>query len=133
MGAARGEHFAVFDADFVPPPDFLRKTVPYLVADSRCGFVQTRWGHHNRDYSLLTQVQAMGIDGHFVVEQSARAWNGLFLLEVMMGIWAELAFLQYQSAYKLLIGPILLLHALGFLVVGGLSVLHHRRAGTLGT
>ncbi len=88
MKRARGEHFAVFDADFVPEPDFLRSTVPFLVADAQCGFVQTRWGHRNREYSLLTQVQALGIDGHFVVEQSARAWNGLFLnFNGTAGIW----------------------------------------------
>ncbi len=88
MEQARGEHLAVFDADFVPEPDFLRKTVPFLVADPECGFVQTRWGHRNREYSLLTQVQALGIDGHFVVEQSARAWNGLFLnFNGTAGIW----------------------------------------------
>jgi len=88
MAQARGEHLAVFDADFVPEPDFLRNTVPFLVMDPRCGFVQTRWGHRNRDYSLLTQVQALGIDGHFVVEQSARAWNGLFLnFNGTAGIW----------------------------------------------
>ena len=88
MAQARGEHIAVFDADFVPEPDFLRRTVPFLVADPQCGFVQTRWGHRNRDYSLLTQVQALGIDGHFVIEQSARAWNGLFLnFNGTAGIW----------------------------------------------
>ena len=89
---ARGEHLAIFDADFVPAPDFLRKTVPFLVEDERCAFVQTRWGHRNRDYSLLTRSQAIGIDGHFVVEQSARAWNGLFLnFNGTAGIWRKRA------------------------------------------
>jgi cellulose synthase/poly-beta-1,6-N-acetylglucosamine synthase-like glycosyltransferase len=88
MKKARGELFAIFDADFVPKPDFLRKTVPFLVQDRDCGFVQARWGHRNRDYSLLTMAQSIGIDGHFVVEQSARAWNGLFLnFNGTAGVW----------------------------------------------
>ncbi len=92
MKIARGEMFAIFDADFVPPPDFLRKTVPFLVEDDNCGFVQTRWGHRNRDYSILTMAQSIGIDGHFVVEQSARAWNGLFLnFNGTAGIWRRKA------------------------------------------
>lgn len=90
MKVARGEHFAIFDADFVPPPDFLRRTVPFLVIDKTCGFVQTRWGHRNRDFSLLSMAQSIGIDGHFVVEQSARAWNGLFLnFNGTAGIWRK--------------------------------------------
>lgn len=85
---ARGEYAAVFDADFVPPPDFLRNTVPYLAADPGCGFVQTRWGHRNRDYSLLTRLQSIGIDGHFVIEQTARSWSGLFCnFNGTAGIW----------------------------------------------
>jgi cellulose synthase/poly-beta-1,6-N-acetylglucosamine synthase-like glycosyltransferase len=85
---ARGEYAAVFDADFVPPPDFLRKTVPFLLEDPRCGFVQTRWGHRNRDFSLLTLLQSIGIDGHFVVEQSARSWNDLFCnFNGTAGLW----------------------------------------------
>ncbi len=92
MKIARGEMFAIFDADFVPPPDFLRNTVPFLVEDKKCGFVQTRWGHRNRDYSILTMAQSIGIDGHFVVEQSARAWNGLFLnFNGTAGIWRRQA------------------------------------------
>jgi cellulose synthase/poly-beta-1,6-N-acetylglucosamine synthase-like glycosyltransferase len=88
MQVARGEHFAIFDADFVPPPDFLRNTIPFLIEDQDCGFVQTRWGHRNRDYSVLTMAQSIGIDGHFVVEQSARAWNGLFLnFNGTAGVW----------------------------------------------
>ena len=85
---ARGEYAAVFDADFVPPPDFLRNTVPYLLEDPRCGFVQTRWGHRNRDFSILTTLLSIGIDGHFVVEQPARAWNGLFCnFNGTAGLW----------------------------------------------
>ena len=88
LPAAKGEFIAVFDADFVPPPDFLRATIPFLLADPRCCFVQTRWGHLNRTYSLLTELQSIGIDGHFVVEQAARAWHGLFFnFNGTAGVW----------------------------------------------
>ena len=92
LRTARGELVAIFDADFVPPPDFLRRTVPFLAMDPRCAFVQTRWGHLNRDASLLARAQAVGIDGHFVVEQAARAWNGLFLnFNGTAGVWRRAA------------------------------------------
>ncbi|MEM7350523.1 MAG: glycosyltransferase, partial [Acidobacteriota bacterium] len=68
---ARGELLAVFDADFVPTPEFLRLSVPHF-ADADVGMVQARWGHLNRDYSLLTRAQAILLDGHFVVEHAAR-------------------------------------------------------------
>ena len=63
----RGELIAVFDADFVPPRNYLLKCVPFFLADSRIGLVQTRWGHLNRKRSLLTRAQSIGIDGHFMV------------------------------------------------------------------
>ncbi len=89
---AKGEFIAIFDADFVPPPDFLHKTVPFLLADPHCCFVQTRWGHRNRSFSFLTELQAIGIDGHFVVEQAARAWHGLFFnFNGTGGIWRAAA------------------------------------------
>ncbi|HET7853476.1 MAG TPA: glycosyltransferase, partial [Candidatus Methylomirabilis sp.] len=75
---ARGEFIAIFDADFVPTPDFLMKTLPFF-QDHAIGMVQVQWGHINRDYSLLTLVQSIGIDGHFWVEQAARCWSGLFM------------------------------------------------------
>lgn len=75
LRAARGEFIAIFDADFAPPPDFLEKTLPHF-ADPGVGMVQARWGHLNRDYSLLTRAQALLLDGHFVVEQAARAASG---------------------------------------------------------
>lgn len=85
---AKGEFIAIFDADFVPPPDFLKNTIPFLITDERCGFVQTRWGHRNRKFSPLTLLQSIGIDGHFVVEQPARAWNGLFFnFNGTAGVW----------------------------------------------
>ncbi|HET7456156.1 MAG TPA: glycosyltransferase [Gemmatimonadaceae bacterium] len=75
---AHGEFLAVFDADFVVPADFLRRTIPHF-ADPQVGIVQTRWTHLNEKYSLLTRATAFGLDGQFVVEQPARSWGGLFL------------------------------------------------------
>jgi cellulose synthase/poly-beta-1,6-N-acetylglucosamine synthase-like glycosyltransferase len=72
MQSARGAFIAMFDADFCPPADFLRRTVPHLLAEPRLGFVQARWGHLNDDFSLLTLAQAIALDGHFVVEHAAR-------------------------------------------------------------
>ncbi|MDZ4338695.1 MAG: cellulose synthase family protein [candidate division NC10 bacterium] len=91
LPGARGEFIAIFDADFVPTPDFLRKTVPFF-QDPRMAMVQVRWGHINRDYSLLTLVQSIGIDGHFWVEQAARCWSGLFMnFNGTAGIWRRAA------------------------------------------
>ena len=88
LALARGEFVAVLDADFTPDPDFLRRTVPHLLADPGCAFVQTRWGHRNRDVSLLTRLLAMGIDGHFAIEQAARAGSGLFFnFNGTGGVW----------------------------------------------
>jgi cellulose synthase/poly-beta-1,6-N-acetylglucosamine synthase-like glycosyltransferase len=88
---ARGEFIAIFDADFLPPPDFLRQTIPDFV-DPRVAAVQTRWGHLNRDYSFLTRIQAVGLDGHFAVEQPARCWGGLFLhFNGTAGVWRTAA------------------------------------------
>ena len=75
---ATGEFIAIFDADFVPAPDFLLRTLPCF-QDPTIAMVQTRWGHLNRSYSRLTLAQAFGIDGHFGVEQTARCGAGLFL------------------------------------------------------
>jgi len=88
---ARGELVAVFDADFVPPPEFLRQAIPPF-AEPAVAVVQARWGHLNRDFSLLTMAQALGIDGHFGVEQSARCWGGLFLnFNGTAGVWRRAA------------------------------------------
>jgi cellulose synthase/poly-beta-1,6-N-acetylglucosamine synthase-like glycosyltransferase len=85
--SAKGDLLAVFDADFVPTRDFLRRVVPHF-ADPEVGCVQARWGHLNRDYSPLTRTQALGVDGHFVVEQTARSRTGLFLnFNGTAGIW----------------------------------------------
>jgi cellulose synthase/poly-beta-1,6-N-acetylglucosamine synthase-like glycosyltransferase len=79
---------AVFDADFVPPPDFLRKTVPVMLADQSVGFVQARWGHANRECNWLTRVQGLLLDSHFAVEQEARFKAGLPLaFNGSAGIW----------------------------------------------
>jgi len=71
------ELVAVFDADFIPPVDFLERTVPYF-RNPEVGMVQTRWGYLNRDYSLLTRVQSILLDGHFILEHTARFLSGRF-------------------------------------------------------
>jgi cellulose synthase/poly-beta-1,6-N-acetylglucosamine synthase-like glycosyltransferase len=94
LRTATGEFVAVFDADFVPPQDFLERTIPGF-ADPAVGVVQTRWGHLNRDYSSLTGAQAIGIDGHFGVEQGARCWGGLFLnFNGTAGVWRVRAIVE---------------------------------------
>ncbi|MSV33989.1 MAG: glycosyltransferase [Bryobacterales bacterium] len=77
LNTATGEIVAIFDADFIPPVDFLRRTVDYF-ADPKVGMVQTRWGYLNRHYNVLTEVQAMLLDGHFVLEHVARSGGGRF-------------------------------------------------------
>lgn len=82
-----GEFIAVFDADFVPQPDLLRRLIHYFT-DPAIGMIQTRWGHLNEKYSLLTRVQAMFLDGHFLIEQTARARSGRFFnFNGTGGIW----------------------------------------------
>jgi cellulose synthase/poly-beta-1,6-N-acetylglucosamine synthase-like glycosyltransferase len=86
---AKGELVGIFDADFIPHPSFLKETIPYFT-DPKIGMIQTRWGHINSDYSLLTRAQSMGIDGHFGVEQASRAWNGFFMnFNGTAGIWRK--------------------------------------------
>ncbi|GIV56994.1 MAG: glucosyltransferase [Candidatus Kapaibacterium sp.] len=87
LAMARGEFIAIFDADFVPKPDFLKRTLPFF-ADPRVGMVQTRWEHLNENYSLLTQAQALALDGHFVIEQQVRYKAGFFInFNGTAGIW----------------------------------------------
>jgi cellulose synthase/poly-beta-1,6-N-acetylglucosamine synthase-like glycosyltransferase len=87
MEAASGEFLAIFDADFVPGPGFLRETLPYF-SDPRVGLVQARWEHLNRDFSLLTRIQSIFLDGHFVVEHTARHRSGRFFnFNGTAGIW----------------------------------------------
>ncbi|MDG5814194.1 glycosyltransferase [Chitinispirillales bacterium ANBcel5] len=73
------EFVAIFDADFVPTKDFLKKSMAFFVDKPQLGLVQGRWTHLNKRESLITRGQAMGIDGHFMIEQAARSWNGLFM------------------------------------------------------
>jgi cellulose synthase/poly-beta-1,6-N-acetylglucosamine synthase-like glycosyltransferase len=88
---ATGEFIAIFDADFVPAPDFLLRTLPFF-QDPTVAMVQTRWGHLNRDYSSLTLAQSFGIDGHFWVEQAARCGTGLFMnFNGSGGVWRRQA------------------------------------------
>ncbi|MGB9872004.1 MAG: glycosyltransferase [Anaerolineae bacterium] len=85
---ARGELIAVFDADFCPRPDFLLQVVPHFLADPRLGMVQTRWSHLNADDSLITRAEAIALDGHFVVEQTARSRAGLLMhFNGSGGVW----------------------------------------------
>ncbi|MCP4687379.1 MAG: glycosyltransferase, partial [Desulfobacterales bacterium] len=89
---AKGELIAIFDADFVPPEDYLLRAAPFFLADEKLGLVQARWGHLNRRGSMLTRAQSVGIDGHFMVEQSARSWNGLFMnFNGTAGVWRAAA------------------------------------------
>jgi cellulose synthase/poly-beta-1,6-N-acetylglucosamine synthase-like glycosyltransferase len=87
LRSASGEFIGIFDADFIPPADFLRRTVPYF-SDQKLAMVQTRWSYINRNYSALTEVAAILLDGHFVIEHSARARSGLFFnFNGTAGIW----------------------------------------------
>jgi cellulose synthase/poly-beta-1,6-N-acetylglucosamine synthase-like glycosyltransferase len=89
MDRVEGEFIAIFDADFVPEPDFLKRTVPYF-EDENVGVVQTRWGHLNKTYSLLTELQAFGLNGHFAVEQGGRTASGHFInFNGTGGIWRK--------------------------------------------
>src|SRR5207237_10503206 len=82
---------AIFDADFVPAPDFLRRIVPAL-ADPRVGFAQARWGHLNEDFSLLTYLQALMVDFHFLVEQAVRPRLGMLTnFAGSAGVWRRAA------------------------------------------
>lgn len=82
-----GEFIAIFDADFLPAPDFLRRVIPYFTSPA-IGMVQTRWGHLNEDTSLLTRLQAFGLDAHFLVEQVGRQAGGHFLnFNGTGGVW----------------------------------------------
>ncbi len=92
LETAAGEFIAIFDADFVPPPRFLRDTLPFFFQDERLALVQGRWGHLNDLESPLTRAQAIAIDGHFMVEQSARTFNGLLMnFNGTGGLWRRAA------------------------------------------
>jgi cellulose synthase/poly-beta-1,6-N-acetylglucosamine synthase-like glycosyltransferase len=90
LKVAKGELVAVFDADFLPQPDFLRALVPHFVNDAKVGMVQARWGHLNREHSLLTRTQALMLDGHHLVENRARSAAGwLFNFSGTGGMWRK--------------------------------------------
>ncbi len=88
LPCAEGDFVAIFDADFVPPADFLKKTIPYFQNDPHLGMVQARWGHLNATYSPLTRAQAIALDGHFMIEQTARSRNNLLMnFNGTAGVW----------------------------------------------
>ncbi len=89
MKHAKGEFFAIFDADFMPDPDFLMRTIPHF-ANPEIGVVQTRWGHINEDYSIITRLQAFQLNVHFTVEQVGRE-NGNYFLQFngTGGVWRK--------------------------------------------
>ena len=89
LSVAKGDFIAVFDADFLPPKDFLNRTIPFF-ADSSVGMVQTNWGHINKETSLLARLQAMALDGHFTIEQQGRNAAGYFInFNGTAGIWRK--------------------------------------------
>tara|TARA_B100001063_G_C16777754_1_gene567154 strand:+ start:2112 stop:3545 length:1434 start_codon:yes stop_codon:yes gene_type:complete len=86
---AKGEFIAIFDADFLPKPNWLKRTVPYF-KNEEIGVVQTRWGHINRNYSLLTKIQAFALDAHFTLEQVGRNSKGHFInFNGTAGVWRK--------------------------------------------
>jgi len=85
---AKGDYIAIFDADFVPTADYLRRMIPHFFEDESLGMVQARWAHLNRDDSLLTQVQAFGLDAHFAMEQRVRERADCFMnFNGTAGVW----------------------------------------------
>lgn len=89
LEVAKGEYIAIFDADFVPKVDFLKKTIPHF-NNNEIGMVQTRWEHLNEEYSYLTRAQALALDGHFVLEQQVRNKSGFFMnFNGTAGVWRK--------------------------------------------
>ncbi len=90
LSIAKGEFIPIFDADFVPDQDFLKRSIPHFEQDENIGVVQTRWGHINEDYSMLTKLQAFGLNTHFFVEQNGRSQGNHFLnFNGTAGIWRK--------------------------------------------
>ena len=86
---SKGDFIAIFDSDFIPNPDFLIKTIPYF-KNPEIGMVQTKWGHINRNFSILTKVQAFGLDGHFSLEQVGRNFKNHFMnFNGTAGVWRK--------------------------------------------
>ncbi|RAJ98027.1 cellulose synthase/poly-beta-1,6-N-acetylglucosamine synthase-like glycosyltransferase [Larkinella arboricola] len=97
LDQAKGEFIAIFDADFMPDPDFLLKTVPHF-ENPKVGIVQTRWTHLNENYSVLTQLQAFGLNAHFFVEQGGRNADGYFMnFNGTAGVWRKTTILDAGS------------------------------------
>ncbi|WP_411766565.1 cellulose synthase family protein [Winogradskyella sp. A3E31] len=91
---AKGEFIAIFDADFLPKPNWLKRTIPYF-KNEKIGVVQTRWGHINRNYSLLTRIQAFALDAHFTLEQVGRNSKGHFInFNGTAGVWRKTCILD---------------------------------------
>ncbi|MCL8007027.1 cellulose synthase family protein [Gelidibacter japonicus] len=91
---AKGEYIAIFDADFLPKPNWLKQTIPYF-KDEHIGVVQTRWGHINRNYSVLTKIQAFALDAHFTLEQVGRNSKGHFInFNGTAGVWRKACILD---------------------------------------
>jgi cellulose synthase/poly-beta-1,6-N-acetylglucosamine synthase-like glycosyltransferase len=89
LQSAKGEFIAIFDSDFLPQPDWLKKTIPYF-KNPKLGVVQTRWGHLNKDYSLLTKLQAFLLDYHFILEQTGRNYGKHFInFNGTAGVWRK--------------------------------------------
>ncbi|MFT5971189.1 MAG: cellulose synthase/poly-beta-1,6-N-acetylglucosamine synthase-like glycosyltransferase [Flavobacteriales bacterium] len=89
MDQVKGEFIAIFDADFVPTPDFLKKTIPHF-RDRNVGVVQTKWEHLNEKYSMLTRLQAFGLDAHFSIEQAGRNHAKYFInFNGTAGVWRK--------------------------------------------
>ena len=89
--SAKGDFIAIFDADFIPKPSFLKDCIPHFIED-KVGMVQSKWGHLNKNYNLLTQLQAFGLDAHFSVEQKGRNYAGHFInFNGTAGIWRKAA------------------------------------------
>lgn len=91
---AKGDFIAIFDSDFLPPSDWLKRTLPHFV-DENIGVIQTRWGHLNRNFSLLTKVQAFALDYHFILEQNGRNYSDNFInFNGTAGIWRKECILE---------------------------------------
>ena len=91
LRTAKGEFILIFDADFLPLPDILERSIEHFT-DPRVAVVQCRWEHVNRDFSALTEVQALMLDGHFIMEHAGRNWSGRFFnFNGTAGLWRRAA------------------------------------------
>jgi len=94
LNTAKGDFIAIFDADFLPKKDWLKRTIPYF-KNKNIGVVQTRWGHINRNYSVLTKIQAFALDAHFTLEQVGRNSKGHFInFNGTAGVWRKTCILD---------------------------------------